>query len=74
MFAIIVLGGMIVSLRDQPQSTIGASVIQITRVVPSIWPILFSGVLGNAVRALADFLAERGATMLVSDLDDITRS
>jgi hypothetical protein len=38
-----------------------------TRIAPSLWPVLFSGVLGNAVRALADWRVEHGIDLIVRD-------
>jgi hypothetical protein len=40
-------------------------VIQASKIAPSIWPIVFSGVLGNALRSFADWKVERGVSLLV---------
>jgi hypothetical protein len=63
-------GAFVVNLKDQPQTDWSTRIIQATRIAPSIWPVLFSGVIGNAVRRFADWRAERGVPLLVS----ITRS
>lgn len=61
----LVLGAFIVSLRGQMESKWSKQIIQATRIAPSVWPILFSGVLGNAVRRFANWRAERGIHLLV---------
>jgi hypothetical protein len=61
----VVLGAFVVHLKDQQESAWSIQVIQATRIAPSLWPILFSGVLGNAIRALADWRVERGVGLLV---------
>lgn len=61
----VVLGAFVVHLNDQQESAWSIRVIQATRLAPSLWPILFSGVLGNAIRALADWHVERGVDLLV---------
>jgi hypothetical protein len=68
MHSFTVLGVFVANLKGQPQSDLSTRVIQATQIAPSLWPILFSGVLGNAVRALADWRAERGIDILVLEL------
>lgn len=63
----LVLGACVARLKDQTESEWSKRVIQATRIAPSIWPILFSGVLGNAVRRFASWRAERGIRLLVCD-------
>lgn len=48
------LGACVTSLRGQTGSEWSKRVLQVTRIAPSVWPILFSGVLGNAVRRFAN--------------------
>jgi hypothetical protein len=62
--AYVVLGAFVVNLKDQQQSAWSIRVLQATRIAPSLWPILFSGVLGNAIRALADWRVERGVDLM----------
>jgi len=61
----LILGAFVVSLRSQIESEWSKRIIQATRIAPSIWPILFSGILGNAVRQFANWRAERGIRLLV---------
>ncbi|KAF2728952.1 hypothetical protein EJ04DRAFT_569078 [Polyplosphaeria fusca] len=58
------LGICVAQLENQVESPWSSAVIQATRVAPSIWPIMFSGVLGTAIRALADWQVERGVSLL----------
>ncbi|KAL1798197.1 hypothetical protein ACET3X_002234 [Alternaria dauci] len=60
----LVLGAFVVHLKGQEESAWSIKVLQATRIAPSLWPILFSGVLGNAIRALADWRVERGVDLL----------
>lgn len=59
------LGACVTSLRGETESEWSKRILQVTRIAPSVWPILFSGVLGNAVRRFANWRAERGARLLV---------
>ena len=62
----LILGGFVAKLRGQIESEWSKQVVQATRIAPSIWPILFSGILGNAIRQFANWRAERGIHLLVS--------
>lgn len=55
----LILGAFIAHLKDQNETEWSKRVIQATRIAPSIWPILFSGIMGNAVRRFASWRAER---------------
>ena len=61
----LILGALVASLQGQNESRWSKQIVQATRVAPSIWPILFSGVLGNAVRQFAHWRVERGIRLLV---------
>jgi hypothetical protein len=63
---LIVLGLAIVTLKDRPQSPWSNKVIQATKLAPSLWPILFAAVLGNAIKCFARWKAERGSRLGVS--------
>jgi hypothetical protein len=63
--AFTVLGAFVAHLKGQEQSAWSLRVLQVTKLAPSLWPIFFSGVLGNAVRALADWRVERGVDLMV---------
>ncbi|KAF2727384.1 hypothetical protein EJ04DRAFT_479071 [Polyplosphaeria fusca] len=58
------LGICVAQLEGKPESLWSRRVIQATLIAPSIWPILFSGVLATAIRALADWQIERGISLL----------
>ncbi|KAH7086110.1 hypothetical protein BKA63DRAFT_560721 [Paraphoma chrysanthemicola] len=62
--AFLALGACVASLEGQPQTKWSNQVIQATRIAPSIWPIVFSGILANAVRAFANWRVERGISLL----------
>ncbi|KAF2122095.1 hypothetical protein BDV96DRAFT_640160 [Lophiotrema nucula] len=57
------LGACISALKDKPESAWSRRVVQATLVTPSLWPIVFSGVLGNAIKPLADWRVERGVSL-----------
>jgi hypothetical protein len=61
----IVLGAFVAHLKGQHRSDWSARVLQATRIALSLWPILFSGVLWNAIRAVAYWRVERGVDPLV---------
>ena len=58
------LGASIASLAGKPETQWSVRVVQASKIAPSVWPIVFSGILGNAVRALAYWRVERGASLL----------
>ncbi|RYN65030.1 hypothetical protein AA0117_g12232 [Alternaria alternata] len=60
----LILGAFVVHLKDQQESDWSIKVLSATRIAPTLWPIFFSGVLGNAIRALADWRVERGIDLL----------
>jgi hypothetical protein len=60
-----VFGAFVASLEEKPESSLSAKVIQATQIAPSLWPILFSGVLGNIIRVIADWRAESGIPLMV---------
>jgi hypothetical protein len=62
---VIVLGACVASLKGKSESRWSSQVVQATKVAPSPWPIAFSGILGSALRALADWRVERGVPLLV---------
>ncbi|KAH7116148.1 hypothetical protein B0J11DRAFT_118506 [Dendryphion nanum] len=59
-----VLGACVADLNGLPQTKWSRRVIQATNIAPSLWPIIFSSVLGNAVRTVADWRVERGVSLL----------
>lgn len=61
----LVLGACVAHLQGKTESDWSKRVVQATRIAPSVWPILFSGVLGNAVRRFAGWRVERGIRLLV---------
>jgi hypothetical protein len=61
--AFIALGIAITRLKDQPESSWSHKVIAATQLAPTLWPILFAAVVGNAIKVFAQYRAERGATL-----------
>jgi hypothetical protein len=61
----VALGACVASLEGKTATNWSFRVIQATKIAPSVWPIVFSGVLGNAVRSFADWTVERGVSLLV---------
>lgn len=59
------------SLDGQPQSLWSDHVIQATKVATSLWPVMFSGLLGNAIRGFADWRVERGESLMVWPIIDM---
>lgn len=59
------LGACVTSLAGEKETVWSIRVVQATLIAPSLWPILFSGVVGNAVRAFADWRIERGILLMV---------
>lgn len=57
-------GIAVIKLKGQPQSPWTDTVDEATRLVPTLFPILFSSVLGNSLKNFAHFKLERGATIL----------
>lgn len=53
-------------LNKQHKSEWGEKVVETTRITPTVWPILFALIVGNTMKMLARFKAERGTTMGVS--------
>jgi len=62
---VVVLGGFVASLRDKPQTAWSIRVVQATQLAPSLWPVLFSAIVGNALHGFADWKVERGASLMV---------
>lgn len=62
----IVLAIFAIRLDDQPISEHGNRVIQLSRLGPSIYPIIFAAVAGNLMKRLALWFADRGTTLGVS--------
>jgi hypothetical protein len=61
--AFVGLGIAVIKLKGQEESGWSEKVISATRIAPSLFPILFSAVLGNALKVWAHFKVERGASV-----------
>jgi hypothetical protein len=61
--AFVGLGIAVIKLKGQPESDWSDKVVSATRIAPSLFPILFSAVLGNALKVWAHFKVERGSTL-----------
>ncbi|KAL3301197.1 hypothetical protein RB213_011654 [Colletotrichum asianum] len=59
------LGLCICFLRGQEESEWSRAVIVVTELTPSLWPVIFSGVIGNALKAYANWHLERGVSLRV---------
>ncbi|KAF5490115.1 hypothetical protein CGCS363_v012046 [Colletotrichum siamense] len=57
------LGVCICSIRGQEESEWSKKVIVATELAPSFWPVIFSGVVGNALKAYANWHLERGVPL-----------
>ncbi|KAF0324967.1 hypothetical protein GQ607_007860 [Colletotrichum asianum] len=57
------LGLCICFLRGQEESEWSRAVIVVTELTPSLWPVIFSGVIGNALKAYANWHLERGVSL-----------
>lgn len=61
----IALGVCICFLQEQEESEWSKAVIVVTELAPSFWPVIFSGVIGNALKAYANWHLERGVSLRV---------
>jgi hypothetical protein len=61
----VALGECLTSLEGKTESKWSVRVIQASEIAPLVWPIVFSGVLGSAVRAFTDYKVERGVSLMV---------
>ena len=63
--AVPALGVCIILLKGQKEDGLvwNKKVIEASRLAPTLWPILFAAILGNSIRALARWKAERGARL-----------
>lgn len=58
-----VLAISIISLKDKPESPWATKVVEATRIAPSLWPVLFAVILGNAIKCYARWRAENGIAL-----------
>jgi hypothetical protein len=70
--AFVGLGIAVIRLKGQPESRWSDKVVSATKIAPSLFPILFSAVLGNALKVWAHYKVERGA--LVGTLEQLMGS
>lgn len=61
--AFVGLGIAVIKLRGQLESDWSDKVVSATKIAPSLFPILFSAVLGNTLKVWAHYKVERGATI-----------
>jgi hypothetical protein len=59
------LGWFVVALDGRTETEASERVVQLAGLVTTLWPILFATVVGNAIKAYANYQAERGAHLLV---------
>ncbi|EQB45532.1 hypothetical protein CGLO_15583 [Colletotrichum gloeosporioides Cg-14] len=60
----IALGICVVRLRGEEESGWSRQVVAATELAPSLWPVIFSGVIGNALKAYANWRVEKGTSLL----------
>ncbi|KAH7310908.1 hypothetical protein B0I35DRAFT_412335 [Stachybotrys elegans] len=58
-----ILGTLVFWLRDRTQSWPGDVVLEATQIAPTIWPLIFSQIVGSMIRTLAHRRIRRGATV-----------
>lgn len=56
-------GACIIVCQNEEQSGYTTRVVETTRIISTLWPLLFAAALGDAVKTVARWLAERGATL-----------
>ncbi|KAK1970952.1 hypothetical protein LY78DRAFT_184471 [Colletotrichum sublineola] len=56
----IALGLCMVRLKGQPESPWSRRVFEATQLAPSLWPVIFSGIVGNSLKTCASWRAEHG--------------
>ncbi|KAM5362260.1 hypothetical protein ACJZ2D_012615 [Fusarium nematophilum] len=54
---------MIINLRDRPQTPYRDGVVQATQIAPTVWPMIFSAILGGMLKNLAHRKMQDGARM-----------
>jgi len=59
----LVLGVKLAMLNGAQDSSQARQIIHLSRLVPSFWPLLFSAALSSALRSLARWQSEKGATV-----------
>lgn len=57
------LGALVITLSNQPKSSLGDSVIEATQIAPTIWPLAFAAIVGGMLRLAAHKYAERGTKL-----------
>lgn len=59
----IALGALAIILRGSSESKWGNSVLEATKVAPTVWPIVFAAIISSSLRALAHRKVQRGTTI-----------
>jgi hypothetical protein len=60
---VLVLGVKLAMLNGAHESGQAGQILRISRLVPSLWPLFFSAALSSALRSLARWKSEHGATV-----------
>lgn len=61
----LVAGFVFISLHHQKQSDWSDKVVQFSRIMPTIWPIIFAAIFGDAIKWFAYWRLERGIQLRV---------
>jgi hypothetical protein len=59
---VVVLGSFIIALDGKEQSQFGDGIIQTTSIIPSIWPLFFSAVIGGMLKIIAHRKLQYGSS------------
>lgn len=54
-----------VALRGRIETDASKRIIELAGLITTLWPILFATILGNAIKAYANYKVERGVPLIV---------
>jgi len=56
-----------VIVSGRPESTLGNNIMEVTKVIPTIWPLVFAAIVGAMLKIIALWKAQSGTTLGVCD-------
>jgi hypothetical protein len=59
----IVLGSFVIYLDSKLQSLFGDGIVQATIVIATLWPLVFSAIIGSMMKTIAHQKLQRGSTI-----------
>ncbi|KAF4625752.1 hypothetical protein G7Y89_g12413 [Cudoniella acicularis] len=68
----LILGVFMIKMNGTEASNWGDIVLRVTKIAPTIWPLVFTAIVGNLLKGLALYRAENGTTLGV--LEQLYRS